>query len=57
MNEEETKAFILYCDLTFGYGNGSINECLARLDKDARDLGLTSMQYLDYIVANGKLPK
>lgn len=57
MNKEQTKALILYCGLTFGYENVSVVECLACLDEDARDLGLTRMQYLDYVVANGKLPK
>lgn len=57
MNKEQTEALIIYRDLTFGHENVSINECLARLDEDARDLGLTQLQYLDYVIANGKLPK
>lgn len=57
MNEEETKAIIIYCDIIFGNRNISVVECLARLDKDARDLGLTSMQYINYIIANNRLPK
>lgn len=57
MNKEQTKAIIIYCDLTFGHKNVSVNECLACIDEDARDLGLTRMQYLDYVIANSKLPK
>ena len=57
MNEEETKAIIIYCDLTFGNRNISVIECLDCIDEDARDLGVTRMQYIDYIIANGKLPK
>lgn len=57
MNEKQTKALILYCDMTFGHENVSVVECLEHLDKNARDLGLTRMQYLDYVVANGKLPE
>lgn len=57
MNKEQTKALILYCDLTFGYRDISVNECLACIDEDARDLGLTRIQYLDYVIANGKLPE
>ena len=56
MNKEQTKALILYCNLTFGNENVSVNECLACIDKAAKDLGLTRMQYLDYIVVNGKPP-
>lgn len=56
MNKEQTKAFILYCNLTFGHENVSVNECLACIDEDARDLGLTRIQYLDYIVYNNRLP-
>lgn len=57
MNKEQTKALILYCNLTFGHENVSVNECLACIDEDARDLGLTRMQYLDYVAVNGKLPE
>ena len=57
MNKKQTEALMLYCDLTFGHENVSVVESLACLDEDARDLGLTRMQYLDYIVANGKLPE
>lgn len=57
MNKKQTKALIIYCDLTFGHRDISVNECLACIDEDARDLGLTRMQYLDYVLANGKLPK
>lgn len=57
MDKEQTKALILYCNLTFGHENVSINECLACIDEDARDLGLTRMQYIDYVVVNGKLPE
>ena len=56
MNKEQTKALILYCNLTFGHRDISVNECLACIDKDARDLGLTRMKYLDYVAVNGKLP-
>ena len=57
MNKEQTEALMLYCDLTFGHRDVSIAGCFACLDDDARDLGLTRMQYLDYVVANGKLPE
>lgn len=57
MNKKQTKALIIYCDLTFGHRDISVNECLACIDKDARNLGLTQIQYLDYVIANGKLPK
>lgn len=57
MNEEETKAIIIYCDITFGNRNISVAECLACIDEDAMDLGLTRVQYIDYVVANGRLPK
>lgn len=57
MNKKQTKALIIYCDLTFGHRDISVNECLACIDEDARDLGLTRIQYLDYVIANGKLPK
>lgn len=56
MNKEQTKALILYCNLTFGHENVSVVECIAALDEDARDLGLTRIQYLEYIAVNGKLP-
>ena len=57
MNKKQTEAFMFYCDMTFGHRNVFVVECLACLDGDARDLGLTRMQYLDYVVANGKLPE
>lgn len=57
MNKEQTKALMIYCDITFGNRNISVDECLAYIDEDARDLGLTQMQYIDYVIANGKLPK
>lgn len=56
MNKEQTKALMLYCDMTFGHRNVSIDECLDCIDDDARDLGFTRMEYLDYIITNGKLP-
>lgn len=57
MNKEQFDAIMLYCDITFGTRDISIDECLDCIDDDARDLGLTRLQYIDYIVANGKLPK
>lgn len=50
MNKEQTEALMLYCNMTFGHRNVSVVECLNRLDNDARDLNLTRMQYLDYII-------
>ena len=57
MSKEEIKAMLLYCDLTFCCRDISVAECLACIDEDARDLGLTRLQYLDYVIVNGKLPK
>ena len=57
MNKEEIKAMLLYCDLTFCCRDISVAECLACIDEDAKDLGLTRLQYLDYVIVNGKLPK
>lgn len=57
MDKEEIKAMLLYCDLTFCCRDISVDECLACIDEDARDLGLTRSQYLDYIIVNGELPK
>lgn len=57
MNKEEIKAMLLYCDLTFYCRDISVTECLACIDEDAKDLGLTRLQYLDYVIVNGKLPK
>lgn len=57
MDKEEIKAMLLYCDLTFYHRDISVTECLACIDEDAKDLGLTQLQYLDYIIVNGKLPK
>lgn len=57
MNKEEIKAMLLYCDLTFYRRDISVTECLACIDEDAKDLGLTQLQYLDYVIVNGKLPK
>ena len=57
MNKEEIKAMLLYCDLTFCHRGISVTECLACIDEDARDLGLTRSQYLDYVIVNGELPK
>lgn len=57
MNKEEIDAILLYCDLTFCHRDISVDECLACIDEDARDLGLTRSQYLVYLVVNGKLPK
>lgn len=57
MDKEEIKAMLLYCDLTFYHRDISVAECLACIDEDARDLGLTRSQYLDYVIVNGELPK
>ena len=57
MDKEEIKAMLLYCDLTFYRRDISVAECLACIDEDAKDLGLTRLQYLDYVIVNGKLPK
>lgn len=57
MNKEEIKAMLLYCDRTFCHRGISVAECLACIDEDARDLGLTRSQYLDYVIVNGELPK
>lgn len=57
MDKEEIKAMLLYCDLTFCCRDISVNECLACIDEDAKDLGLTRSQYLDYVIINGELPK
>ena len=57
MNKEEIKAMLLYCDLTFYHRDISVTECLACIDEDAKDLGLTRLQYIDYVIVNGKLPK
>ena len=57
MNKEEIEAMLLYCDLTFCHRGISVAECLACIDEDARDLGLTRSQYLDYVIVNGELPK
>ena len=57
MNKEEIKAMLLYCDLTFYHRDISVTECLACIDEDAKDLGLTRLQYFEYVIVNGKLPK
>lgn len=57
MNKEEIEAIMLYCDLTFYRRDISVTECLACIDEDAKDLGLTRIQYLDYVIVNGKLPE
>lgn len=57
MDKEEIKAMLLYCDLTFYHRDISVTECLACIDEDAKDLGLTRLQYFDYVIVNGKLPK
>lgn len=56
MNKEQTKALIDYCNLTFSHTNLSVSEALNCLDKDAYEAGLTRLQYLEYVAANGKLP-
>lgn len=57
MNKEQLDAIMLYCDLTFYHRDISVTECLACIDEDAKDLGLTRTQYLDYVIVNGELPK
>lgn len=57
MNKEQLDAIMLYCDLTFYHRDISVTECLACIDEDAKDLGLTRTQYLDYVIVNGTLPK
>lgn len=57
MDKEEIKAMLLYCDRTFYCRDISVTECLACIDEDAKDLGLTRSQYLDYVIVNGELPK
>lgn len=57
MNKEEIEAIMLYCDLTFYCRDISVTECIACIDEDAKDLGLTRIQYLDYVIVNGKLPE
>lgn len=57
MDKEEIKAMLLYCDITFYHRDISVTECLACIDEDAKDLGLTRSQYLDYVIVNGELPK
>lgn len=57
MNKEQLDAIMLYCDLTFYHRDISVTECLACIDEDAKDLGLTRSQYLDYVIVNGELPK
>ena len=57
MDKEEIKAMLLYCDLTFYHRDISVTECLACIDEDAKDLGLTRLQYFDYVIVNGTLPK
>ena len=56
MNKEQTKALMLYCDITFGYRDISIAKCIDCLDTDAKAAGMSRLQYLDYVVANGRLP-
>ena len=57
MNKSEFDAIMLYSELTFGNRDISVAECLECIEDDARDLGLTKTQYIDYIIVNGKLPK
>lgn len=57
MNKEQTKALILYCDMTFGHRDISITKCIDCLDADAKGVGMSRLQYLDYVVANGRLPQ
>ena len=57
MNKSEFEAIMLYSELTFGNRDISVAECLKCIEDDARDLGLTKTQYIDYIISNGKLPK
>lgn len=57
MNKSEFNAIMLYCELTFGTCDISVAECLECIEDDARELGLTKAQYIDYVIVNGKLPK
>ena len=57
MEKHHLDAFIEYCVLRFGTKDISMAEANACLEEDARDLGMTNVEYLDYITANGKLPE
>ena len=57
MKKHHLDAFIKYCILRFGTKDISTAEANACLEEDARDLGMTNVEYLDYIAANGKLPE
>ena len=57
MNKEQTKALVLYCDMTFGHRDIPITKCIDRLDADAKDAGMSRLQFLDYIDANSRLAK
>lgn len=57
MNKEQTKALMLYCDMTFGYRDISITKCIDCLDADAKGAGMSRLQYLNYAVTNGRLPQ
>lgn len=57
MEKHHLDALIEYCMLRFGTKDMSAAEANACLEEDARDLGMTSFQYLDYVVVNGKLPE
>lgn len=57
MEKHHLDALIEYCVLRFGTKDMSVAEANTCLEEDARDLGMTSFQYLDYVAVNGKLPK
>lgn len=56
MKKDHLYAVLKYCELKFGTTKISAKEAVAYVEEDARDAGLTVIQYLDYIVANGRLP-
>ena len=57
MEKHHLDAFIKYCMLRFGTKDISTAEANAYLEEDARDLGMTNVEYLDYIAANDRLPE
>lgn len=57
MDQREFDAIRKYAMLTFGDRTISVKTCLACIEEDARDAGLTTLEYLDYIAMNGKLPE
>lgn len=57
MEKHHLDAFIKYCMLRFGTKNISAAEANVCLEKDAIDLGMTNVEYLNYVTVNGKLPE